>query len=84
MTKDNLKIVQDIKDSLEEFKEQYQKVKAETDFYLKKSKDEFGTKEINKLKELRDKLIKQVSKLQEEFDTELEEIKEAMEEEDLI
>jgi hypothetical protein len=82
--KNNLKDVQNIKESLDEFKEEYQKVKAETDFYMKKLKEDFGCKDIDETKKLRDKLIKEVEQLQEEFDTELSEIKEAMEEEGLL
>ena len=69
---------------MDEQKEKYQKVKAETDFYLKKLKEDFNCKGIDETKKLRDKLIKEVEQLQEEFDSELTEIKEAMAEEGLL
>jgi len=82
--KNNLKEVQNIKESLDEYKEEYQKVKAETDFYMKKLKEDFGCKTIDETKKLREKLIDEVEKLQKEFDSEIMEIREAMEEEGLL
>jgi hypothetical protein len=80
----NLKKVQNIKENLEDSKEEYQKVKAETDFHMKRLKEKFNCKDIDEATALRNKLNKQVEKLQKEFDEELAEIEEAMEEEGLL
>jgi hypothetical protein len=82
--KNSLRELQVLQETLQEQKEEYQKDKAEYDFYLKKLEEDFNCKDIKGAEKLLEKLIKEKEKLIEKFDSELEQVKSEMEKEGLL